>query len=135
MKYPDWQKRFWQVLESKREATFAYGTHDCVLFAASMADAISDADYMERAREAFSWSNAREALVLTHGKDLQSLIESVMGPMQRWQYMSMGDMVLICDEADQKSLCVHDGCKLLGPDAVGFKEVPMRYAVGGWKVI
>lgn len=134
MRYLDWQSRFWKSLEEKRNIEFEYGTHDCVLFATSMADAISDAGYAARAREAFSWKNPRDALRLTDGKQLRELIEAVMGPIERWQYMSMGDMVLINDEEQRQSLCIHDGCQLIGPDQVGFKAIPMRYAIGGWRV-
>jgi hypothetical protein len=135
MRYPDWQTRFWSALEKHRPAAFAFGRHDCVLFAATMADAISDADYVGRARDAFSWTDAREAALIIKGKNLAMLVQTVMGSSMRWQYMSMGDMVLIEDDVGEQSLCVHDGCQLLGPDKTGFKIIPMRYAVCGWRVI
>lgn len=134
MRYSDWQQRFWKALDARRTENFSYGVYDCVLFAAAMADSISDANYAKRATQAFRWRNSRDALRLIEGKELRELIEVVMGPIERWQYMSMGDMVLINDEAQQQSLCIHDGCQLIGPDQVGFKVIPMRYAIGGWRV-
>lgn len=117
-----------------RGMRFVWGSHDCVLFAAKMADAISDARYVERAKQAFQWSNAREAAAIVGDADLRELVEVVMGPMLRWQSLSIGDMVLIKDDDGMQSLAIHDGVQIIGPDAVGYKNIPFSYAQGGWKV-
>lgn len=117
-----------------RDMRFVWGSHDCVLFAAKMADAISDARHAERAKLAFQWSSAREAAAIVGNADLRELVEVVMGPMLRWQSLSIGDIVLIKDDDGMYSLAIHDGVQIIGPDAVGYKNIPFSYAQGGWKV-
>lgn len=133
MRPEGWQDRFWEAMDEAREADFEWGSHDCVLFAAKMARAISDRDYVADARAAFAWSSASEALELTRG-GLQALIESVLGPMGPWTRLSQGDLVLILDDEGRESLVVHDGCQFIGVAEHGVKPIPMRCAVGGWKV-
>ena len=134
MRHKDWQTRFWRALESERTQRFVWGKRDCALFAASMADAISDGEYVRRAREVFTWSNEDEALALLSERSLTDLVESVLGPMQRWQRLGMGDMVIIRDDENIESLCIHDGVQLIGPKAIGYRAIPVRYALGGWRV-
>jgi hypothetical protein len=133
MRYEDWQTKFWVAMEEARTAHFEWGSHDCVLFAAKMADAISDSGYVGKARAAFTWTDMRSAIQLL-GDGLQPQVESVLGEMQRWQRLSQGDIVLIADDDGRESLAIHDGCQLLGPDEIGYKVIPFRCAKGGWKV-
>lgn len=134
MRYPDWQSRFWAALEESRTRSFVWGKNDCVLFAACMADAISDLKYAERAKQAFSWTNAREAAELLSGGSLVDLVETVLGPRHRWQSLSIGDIVAIIDDKGRESLTIHDGVQLIGPWEIGIRPIPVRYAVCGWRV-
>lgn len=133
MRYADWQDRFWASMNEAKQTPFKWGEHDCVLFAAKMADAISNSGYVSRAREAFTWTDVKEAIALTGG-GLRPLVESVMGPAVRWTQLCAGDIVLILDDEGRESLAIHDGSQIVGPDAVGVKVIPFRCAQGGWKV-
>lgn len=133
MKREAWQDLFWGAIDEARCAQFVWGEHDCVLFAAKVADAISDSGYLDRAKTAFSWNDVRSALELTRD-GLQPLVESVLGPMMPWVRLSQGDIVLIVDDAGREALAVHDGCQLIGPADAGIKVIPFRCALGGWKV-
>lgn len=133
MRLEGWQDLYWAAMEKAREARFQWGSHDCVLFAAKMATAICDRDYIAETRAAFAWSSEEEALELT--KDgLQSLVESVLGPMQPWVALGHGDLILIRDDAEMESMASHDGCQFIGVAARGIRPIPMRCAVGGWQV-
>lgn len=134
MRYPDWQRRFWSEIDTQGTQSFEWGARDCVLFAATMADAISmDGRYVERAREAFSWRNEREALALTQS-GLQSLVESVLGPAIPWVRLSIGDIAIFIDDEGREALGIHDGAGVVAPDAVGLKPIPFRCLKGGWMV-
>ena len=134
MRYADWQSRFWAEMDRQRSEPFVWGTRDCILFAARMGDAISDAGYVARARDAFSWSDAKEASAHLKDTDLRVLVETQMGPMVRWVELCMGDFALVLDDKGRESLGVHDGVQILGPAEIGVKPIPFRYVVGGWHV-
>lgn len=133
MRYEGWQCKFWEQMEASRTAKFEWGSHDCVLFAAKMADAISDSGYMKKANASFKWSDARAAIDLTRD-GLRPLVESVLGPMCSWTRLSQGDIALVVDDGGRESLAIHDGCCLIGPSDIGVKVIPFRYATGGWRV-
>lgn len=134
MRYPDWQKRFWAEIERQRTAAFVWGERDCVLSAALVADSVSDANYVQRARTAFNWKNAREAAALLGAADLQSLVETVMGPMLPWPRLDMADIVLVIDDKSRQSLASHDGAQIIGPADPGWQVIPFSYVQGGWHV-
>jgi hypothetical protein len=134
MRYTDWQRRFWAEMDRQRTLPFVWGERDCILFAATMGDAISDAQYVRRAREAFAWSNVEEAASLLATTDLRTLIETVMGPMIPRTRLGMGDFALVLDDKQRQSLAVHDGCGVIGAVEVGVQPIPFRYIQGGWLV-
>ncbi len=134
MRHEDWQARFWKAIDAASARQFEWGTHDCVLFAASVADAISDREYLRLARDAFAWNDARSAIALTKDDGLQFLVETVLGNAVRAVDISQGDIALIVDDEGKQSLAIHDGCSIVGIDAIGLKKIPFRYVKAGWKI-
>lgn len=134
MRYADWQPRFWHEMDRQRALPFVWGERDCILFAATVADAISDAQYVRRAREAFQWANVDEAARLLSSTDLRALIETVMGPMVPWVRLGMGDFALVLDDKQRQSIAVHDGSGIVGAVEVGLQPIPFRCVQGGWHV-
>lgn len=135
MRFTDWQSRFWQAIDSARAKPFEWGTNDCALFAAGMADAISmDGRYVERART-FSWTSIKDVAELLDGRELLELVEGLLGPLQDWRTLQMGDLVLVLDDEQQQSIAVHDGAQIVGPDKFGLKSIPFRCVKGGWRVL
>lgn len=133
MRFTDWQDRFWKEMEEARSTPLVWGESDCILFAAKMADAISDGDFTKRAKAAFSWRDEREALQLTRG-GLLPLIESVLGKMQPWTSLSQGDIALVVDDKGRECAAIHDGCQVIGKAAHGIETIPFRYVRGGWRI-
>lgn len=121
-------------MDRQRVTPFAWWERDCALFAAQMADAISDGDYVKRAREAFAWTNAREALQLQRDRTLQELVESLLGPLVPWTRLGMGDMALVVDEDNRQSIAIHDGAQFIGAAENGIQRIPFVYIKGGWHV-
>jgi hypothetical protein len=134
VRYADWQARFWREMDRQRTLPFVWGERDCVLFAATMGDAVSDAEYVRRARAAFTWSNTKEAIRLQRETDLRALTETVMGPLVAWPRLTMGDFGLVFDEKRRLSIAVHDGCGFVGAVELGVQRIPFRYVQGGWHV-
>lgn len=133
MKYPDWQERFWAAVNDACTKKFDWGTHDCVLFAAKIADAISDSGYMEMAKQSFTWTDMRGAVDITRN-GLRPLVVSVLGEMRPWTVLTQGDIALVLDDEGRESLAIHDGCQVIGPAEVGVRTIPFRCVKGGWKV-
>lgn len=121
-------------MDRQRALPFVWGTRDCVLFAATMGDAISDSGYVARTRETFAWSNAKEAAALIGNGELQSLVEVVMGPMVPWPKLCWGDFALVVDDKGRQSVAVHDGSQIIGAVEIGVQVIPFRYVQGGWHV-
>lgn len=134
MRYADWPKRFWAEIDRQRVAPFVWGERDCILFAATVGDAVSDDRYVERTKAAFTWTNAREAAALLASTPLQSLIETVLGPMKPASRLGMADFALVLDDEGRQSIAVHDGCIVIGAVEVGVQRIPFNYVQGGWHV-
>jgi hypothetical protein len=134
MKYRDWQARFWAEMERQRVAPFVWGERDCVLFAARMADAVSDACYAERAKTAFAWTNVKEAAALLNSATLKAMTENVLGTVIPRVKLKQGDIALVLDDKGRESLAIHDGVQVLGAVDPGVQVIPFRYVIGGWHV-
>lgn len=134
MRYHDWQVRFWLEMNHQRSQRFVWGERDCVLYAATVGDAVSDSLYVQRTRAAFQWTNAREAAALLATTSLQSLIETVLGPMQPAARLGMADFALVFDDDGRQSIAVHDGAIIVGAVEYGIQPIPFSYVKGGWHV-
>lgn len=137
MRHTDWQSRFWSHIELQRILPFEFGSCDCILFGASTADAISvDGNYVSRARNAFSWASRQEADRLLSASNLRTMIETVLGPMQPWVRLGMGDLLLCAHDGlgGSHMLCVHDGTSPIGKAPRGLVALPWSAAFGGWRI-
>lgn len=140
MRHENWQNKFWDALRENGEQQFSYGSIDCVLFAANMADAISvDGRYAERAKSMFKWASTREALILTRERSLVDMVEDVLGPIQRWQELQHGDIVAVVRDNEtgsgpEQMLGVHDGVQVMAKGAHALVPVWWSEALGGWRV-
>lgn len=134
MRKENWQTCFWAEIKRQSAESFKYAVRDCVLASARVADAITvDGCYETRAKEAFSWSDEREAVRLM-SSGLAPLVESVLGQMIPWPRLNMGDLALIEDDNGRECLAVHDGVQVISPDATGWRSIPFRCVKGGWRV-
>lgn len=121
-------------MDAQRSSPFVWGANDCVLFAASMADAISDSGYVQRAKDAFAWTDAKQAAALIGGGQLKQLVEVVLGPLLPWPRLYWGDIALVLDEQERYSLAIHDGTQFVGKTENGVQSIPFHYVQGGWHV-
>jgi hypothetical protein len=129
------QAAFWKVVNDSRELKFKWGEHDCVTFTMRCAIAASGrTDLEQRVREEFGeWDSARSAYRLYDG-DLQAAVTRILGEPVAWARLSFGDVAMIVDDAGNHVVVVHDGTKLIGASAVGYKAVKVDRAICGWRV-
>jgi len=134
MRYEDWQTRFWMELDRAKIRRWQWGVHDCVSFAARMADVISDRDYAAL-KSSIQWNTPKQVAELLKAKPLKELIEGVLGPSMDWRFAKHGDLVIATDESSAEVLTVHDGSRLLCADKIGYCIVDIKYAACAWRVI
>lgn len=134
MRHEDWRARMWAEIERQRGLPFEYGSADCVLFGAAVADAISvGGNYAERARAAFAWSDARTAAGLLSESTLREMVEAVLGPIQPWQRLGAGDLVL-CVVDGRELVAVSDGTTPIAKGDRRLDHLRWSDAIGGWRI-
>lgn len=74
----DWAESMAKFVEQRRDMPFAWGTHDCFLFAADAVNALHGIDFMAPFRGKYSTEQEAEALLAAHG----GLEQAAAGRMQ-----------------------------------------------------
>lgn len=134
MRRPDWQPRLMDALHESAHGEFAYGTHDCAIGAARVADAISvDSHYVQRLHEMFAYANAEEVeAILRDGGGLRRLVTEFLGqqPIPVGHAMA-GDLALVTDLAGQRVLGICEGLQVI---CAGVGPLPMSQAICAWRI-
>lgn len=145
IRFHDWPERFANYLRECRDKEFAWGAHDCVLFAANVVEVLTGVDPAKEVRGVYD--DARSALeFIRDGGGLEKLVDAVLescgllavippGLAQR------GDVVLLRNHrqapwAGEYALAVVglDGA-LLVPAAKGLERLPLdEAAVKAWRI-
>ncbi len=86
----DWPERMNAVIEEARDKPFAWGEHDCCLFAADVVQAITGKDYAKEYRG--KYKTMRGAYKLLKKKPLAKVLDS---RFKRTPFPNRGDVVLI----------------------------------------
>lgn len=68
IRYPDWEVRLAAYLEPLREEPFAWGRHDCCIFAAGAVLAMTGTDAMAEFRGRYSTKRGSAVALGRHGK-------------------------------------------------------------------
>lgn len=134
MRTPDWQKRFWKVINLHLESRFEWGVFDCVTFAAECREALTGRNEI---KERFGeWSTAFQASLATrrHAAGLDKSTALLLGKCVTPSQLSMGDVGLAIDDANRKVLVVHDGAGFICPGPVGYQRMPFQNVKFGWRI-
>lgn len=91
MRFPDWQDRLAAVVAQSRRP-FAYGAHDCCLFAAACVKAITGTDYAADFRP---YDRRRAAEIIGRHGGLAGLMDALLGPRQPRNAAREGDIALV----------------------------------------
>jgi hypothetical protein len=133
---PDWPERLADLVEARRHVPFAWGAHDCALFAA---DAIA-ATTGERPFEAWRGRYASEAeadAATEAGGGVEAVVAAELG---RWGAAELqpalaqrGDVAMVrVGNTEAVGVVIGEAVAVPGPDRLAF--VPLRRAYRAWAV-
>jgi hypothetical protein len=127
---PSWPERLAEYLVASSKVPFAWGSNDCVLFAAGAVEAMTG-------RRPFMplWTDVRSALrqLNSFGGLVGAVASTGMPEVRRPACASRGDVLLI-QGVRRQYLAVCVGHVWAMPGYTGLRYGPMQAAVRGWKV-
>ena len=129
-----WEQALVEMTASKLRAPWAWGVHDCVIFAADCIFAMTGEDLAEDFRGRYDNESEAWATLANIGhKDLGSLVSSRLPEIEP-RDAGRGDVVLMPGEqGDFIAIC--DGRTAVGPKAPrGINHNPMTAATRAWRV-
>jgi hypothetical protein len=94
MKRTDWLAQLLQQIEAANKRTFAWGDHDCCLFAARCVDAMRGSEFAEELRLAYSDQASALAFVSSEG-GLEAALTARFGESFPWWKAHRGDLCLV----------------------------------------
>lgn len=110
MRLDDWQTPFYAYIEAARLAPFAWGTHDCCLFAAGAIDALTGSDLRTQLSAAYSDEASALAYIASFGS-LEAAVSSWLGPSKAPNFAGPGDIVLAdLSLGPTIGVCLGTGC-------------------------
>lgn len=136
----EWRVRLDAVVHEYRHAAFAWGTHDCVTFAAHVATAVSGVDIVARMHAKYAWHDALSAMrIVKDAGGLPNLVSEFLGAPTLPFLARHGDLVLaynryVEEGGEERALTVHLGDHLLGPGAAGLIALPPYAARLVWRI-
>jgi len=132
MRLQDWQNRFAALVHQRQLTPFAWGAHDCVLWAADCVQALTGVDHAQAWRGSYSTA-LQAARVLSPMGGLVGVATAALGAHVSPLMAAVGDVVLV-DNADREMLGVCIGTGVLAPGESGLVCVPMTAAIAVWKL-
>lgn len=133
---PDWQERLHAFLNSRAATAFEWGRHDCSLFAADAAHAITGTDPLPAAWRKHRSALAAQRLQAKHG-GLQAMVTGLLGEPVAPLLARVGDVGLLPHAGGPGSgplLAVCGGAHWLAAAAVGVAVLPLQQAELAWRV-
>lgn len=130
---PDWEARLAEYLESVRETPFAWGSHDCALFAASAVEAMTGVDYGAPFRGKYRTElGSVRALKRFGAGSLEATLDGLF-PEIPLAFAQRGDVVMR-DEA--AGICLGPDAAFVGDldGAPGLVRYPRREWARAWRV-
>lgn len=130
---PDWTARLAKVVVERQRVPFAWGSNDCVAFAADCVAAMHGKDSMAEFRtERRCARQAQQQLAEGGGLDAglaRAGLEEVPPA-----FAQVGDLVLLRLGPRRRVLGVCNGLEALSPARRGLGQAPMANAVQAWRV-
>lgn len=130
---PDWPERMARYLTRYRKTPFAWGEHDCVLFAAGWIKEATGDDPLGELRG--RWTDAMSAARLV--RDLGGLaaaVTAVIGaPLASTTFAQRGDIALI-EQEDARGLGIVVGTQVAVVTERGIGYVELSEAAAAWRI-
>jgi hypothetical protein len=120
-------------LAAGADVPFAWGSNDCVTFAAGAVAAQTGLNPL--AKLSRRWSTQRGALLLLRRYGgLEAAVSTVLTPVAP-ALAHRGDIAGVRAEAGEMVLMVIEGALLVGPDANGVRRLPRELMTVAWSAI
>jgi hypothetical protein len=132
----DWETRLLAEIDAARFRDFAYGQHDCALFAAGCVDAMCGTTLAETLRAAYHDEASAEAYFTAQG-GWGPAVDALVGADNRipWQFAQPGDIALVpIGLGDDCGMAIVNGHRALAATARGFAGRPISSAVTCWRI-
>ncbi|HEY1723953.1 MAG TPA: hypothetical protein VGF89_00915 [Steroidobacteraceae bacterium] len=135
MRFPDWPQRLDAAIEVARSLPFAYGTHDCCLFAADVVLAVTGEDHAAQLRGTYTSEQDAQALLEQLG-GLEAFVRSKLGEPIHVAMAGRGDIMLADapPPATLSGLGVCIGLRCAFADTRGLAFIPRQRCRLAWKI-
>lgn len=123
------------LVHSRLAAPFAWGAHDCALFAADAVQAQTGTDPAAGLRGTYA-TQAGAARVIKKRGGLQAIATAALGaPLPSPLLARAGDVGLVTTHDGTQALAVCHGAYWLAPGPEGLCPVTLRSATVAWRVL
>jgi len=119
-------------IESRMNAPFVWGIHDCTLFAADSALAITGVDPAESFRGTYNSQTGAARIIVEHGS-FRNLVNTYMGDEINPKMAQRGDWVLV-EQDGSEALAVCVGVNMVAAGQSGLVFRPMSDAITAWRI-
>ena len=135
-RHEDWPERLAALVEARRDTAFAWGAHDCALFAADGVAAVTGVDPAAPYRGTYADEAGADRLVADHGgfdlfMDAAFTRAGLVACPVEWAHR--GDVCLV-DYGNQRSMGVVLGGSVAVPGVNGLAFLPHRLVRRVWAV-
>lgn len=127
----DLPERLQAFIESRRETPFAWGSHDCALFAADWVASATGTDPAQGLRGRYRTARGAARLIKREG-GLEAIADSRLGERIEPKLAQRGDVVLL-EGSHGPTLGVCLGVDAAAPGEDGLMLVPMHNALAAWR--
>ena len=131
----DWPERLAEAVWAARGRAFAWGRHDCALFAFDCVRAMTGVDHLAAFRGRYRSANGAARVLRSIGgvKTIEELVTGIFGQPRPVVAAQRGDVVLIDgDLGPTLGVCLGARAAFSGPD--GLVYAPTATARSAWRV-
>lgn len=133
MRIENWPLALAAFIESRKDTPFAWGAHDCTLFAADAALAITGVDPAASYRGDYD-SEIGAARIIVAAGGFRALVTQNMGAEINPKMAQRGDWVLV-EQDGAEALAVCMGVSMVAAGQSGLVTRPMSAAITAWRVV
>lgn len=132
MRQQTWDVDLMAFIESRRKTLFRWGVHDCTMFAADCALAMTSMDPARLYRGSYSTQRGASRIIGRFGS-LRGLVNANMGPEIPILMARRGDWVMIQQDG-REALGVCIGAKIVAAGVNGLVQLPLAEGITAWRV-
>lgn len=130
-----WPSILAEQIEAARDKPFAWGSHDCALWAADVVRAMTGEDIAAAYRGAYDDErSAREAMLRIDGGGLRAIGNRAFGPALNNVAMAQRGDVALVDVDGREAAGIVAGPRVAVPGPDGLQFAPLDSIVAAWAV-